>query len=127
MFDVKIGDKKVKAEVSFLTPEIYESEFRKDMLQDFFGDVLKMSEQVQVDEEMNIVNIDFARINWMAANRVLWAAVKTADETAPGYRSWAKQAKGVNMWEVRDELASAVADCFFRPDIAETGAEQEVE
>lgn len=125
MFEVSINGEKSKAEVSFLTAEIYESEFKKDLLQDFFGDVLKANEQLKVDEELNVVSVDFEKINWMAANRVLWAAVKTADESAPGYRAWARQTKGVNMWEVRDTLAGEVADCFFRSELAEEETEQE--
>lgn len=118
MFEVSIDGKKVKAEVTFYTATLYEAEFRKDMLKDFFGDVLKMSEQIQVDEDLNVVNIDFEKINWMAANRVLWAAVKTADESVPYYAEWAKKTKGANLWDVRDALANEVADCFFRPEPA---------
>ena len=125
MFEVTIDGEKVGCEVSFLTAVLYENEFRKDLLKDFFGDVLKMSEQVQVDEDMNIVNIDFERINWMAANRVLWAAVKTADEYAPSYVEWARTSKGANMWSVRETLAAEVANCFFRPGAAEEEVEGE--
>lgn len=122
MFEVSINGKKVEAEVSFYTATLYEAEFRKDLLKDFFGDVLKMGEQVEVDDDMNVVNIDFEKINWMAANRVLWAAIKTADETAPNYYEWSKKTKGVNLWSARDRLAAEVADCFFRADVAEEEA-----
>ena len=119
MFELSIDGKKVKAEVSFYTAYLYEAEFKKDMLRDFFGDVLKVAEQIQVDENQNIVNIDFERINWLAANRVLWAAVKTADDSAPNYYEWAKKTRGVNLWDARDQLAGEVADCFFRAQLAE--------
>lgn len=122
MFEVSIDGKKVKAEVSFYTATLYEEEFRKDLLQDFFGDVLKSSEQISIDEDSNIVNINFEKINWQAANRVLWASIKTANESAPSYHAWSKNTKGVNMWEVRDELAGEVADCFFRTELAEEEA-----
>lgn len=118
MFEVTIDGKTTKAEVSFYTATLYEAEFKKDLLQDFFGDVLKLSEQVQVDDDLNVVNIDFQKINWMAANRVLWAAIKTADESVPYYTEWSKKARGVNMWDMRDVLANEVADCFFRPEPA---------
>jgi len=119
MFEISIDGKKTKVEVTFYTAHLYEAEFRKDMLQDFFGDVLKTEEQIQVDEDQNIVNIDFQKINWLAANRVLWAAIKTADESAPNYFEWSKKTRGTNMWEARDSLAAEVADCFFRADVAE--------
>ena len=122
MFEVSINGKKVKAEVSFYTATLYEAEFRKDLLKDFFGDVLKIGEQIEVDDDMNVVNIDFEKINWMAANRVLWAARRTADESAPNYNEWSKKTKGVNLWSARDTLAAEVADCFFRADIAEEEA-----
>ena len=125
MFEVSINGEKVEAEVSFLTAVLYESEFGKDMIQDFFGDILKMGDQVVLDEDLNVVSIDFERINWMAANRVLWAAIKTADDSAPGYRKWAKQTKGVDMWGIRDELAGEVSDCFFRPSLAQEEAGEE--
>lgn len=125
MFEVSIDGKKVKAEVSFKTAVLYESEFRKDLLKDFFGDALKANEQVEFDDDMNVVNIDFERINWSAATRALWAAIKTADDSAPNYYEWSDETKGVNLWLVRDALAGEVADCFFRADIAEEEVEEE--
>ncbi|MBQ9005962.1 MAG: hypothetical protein IJ092_06280 [Atopobiaceae bacterium] len=125
MFEVSIDGKKMKAEVSTLTAVLYESEFRKDLLTDFFGDILKTTEQVQVKEvdgEQVVVNVDFEKINWMAALRVLWAAVKTADESAPSFHEWSRKTKGLDLWGIRDELAGEVADCFFRAQAAEEEA-----
>lgn len=119
MFEVSIDGKQVKADVTFYTAYLYEAEFKKDMLRDFFGDVLRMSDQVEFDEEQNIINVSFDKINWLAANRVLWAAIKTADDSAPNYYGWSKKVKGVDMWGVRDTLAAEVADCFFRAQPAE--------
>lgn len=125
MFEVSIDGKKAKAEVSFHTAVLYEAEFRKDLLKDFFGDALKASEQVELDDDMNVVGIDFEKINWSAATRALWAALKTADESVPNYYEWSKNTKGVNIWVVRDELAGEVADCFFRADVAEEEISEE--
>ena len=124
MFEVSIGGETFEAEVSFYTAALYEMEFRKDLLKDFFGDVLRLSDQVEVDDDMNIVNIDFDKINWMASGRVLWAAIKTADSSTPGDYEWSKTTSGLNLWNIREKLASEVSDCFFRPDAAEEDIER---
>lgn len=112
MFEVEIGGKKVKAEVSFYTAQLYEAEFRADLIKDLFGEQV-FSSPVESDGE-NVISIDFTRVNWLATAKALWAAIKTADESTPGYTAWMRATKGLNMWLVSDQLATEVADCFFR-------------
>ena len=112
MFEVEIDGKKQKAEVSFYTAQLYESEFRKDIIQDLFGQQSLLT-PIQMEGE-EVVSIDFTKVNWLSVAKVLWAALKTADESTPNYTAWMKATKGLNMWLVQEQLASEVADCFFR-------------
>lgn len=118
MFEVEIDGKQVKADVTFYTAQLYEAEFRSDMIKDLFGE-----QTMEPDVEMSggsIVRIDFRKTNWLATAKVLWAAVKTADESTPSYTSWMKATKGLNMWLISEVLSAEVADCFFRAEAAGT-------
>lgn len=121
MFEVEIDGKKVNAEVTFYTAQLYEAEFRADIIKDLFGEQ-SLEPQLEMDGDA-IVKIDFTKVNWLATAKVLWAAIKTADESTPSYTSWMKATKGLNMWLVSELLSAEVADCFFRADFA--GAEEQ--
>lgn len=116
MFKVEIGGKEYDAEVSFYTAQLYEAEFRKDIIQDLFGEQ-DFTAPVQADGD-TVLKIDFTKVNWIATAKVLWAAIKTADEATPSYTAWMKQTSGVNMWLIQEQLAAEVADCFFRAETA---------
>jgi len=116
MFEVSINGENKKAEVSFYTAQLYEAEFRKDIIQDLFGQQSLMT-PIQMDGE-EVVSIDFTKVNWLSVAKVLWAALKTADDSTPNYTAWMKTTKGLNMWLVQEQLANEVADCFFRAEPA---------
>lgn len=116
MFEVEIDGKTVKAAVTFYTAQLYEAEFRSDMIKDLFGEQdLKPAVSIEGDD---IVKVDFTKVNWLVMAKVLWAAAKTADDAIPSYTSWMKKTSGVNMWLVQELLGAEVADCFFRTDAA---------
>lgn len=119
MFKVDIDGKQYEAEVTFYTARLYESEFMGDLIQDFFG------KQEFTDESNPSLFIDFTKINWTATTKVLWAALKTADESTKGYIEWMKASKGMNTFIVRDQLATEIADCFFRAETAEEDTPEE--
>lgn len=122
MFQVEFSEGTYDAEVTFYTALLYEQEFGKDMLQDFFG-VQGMDGPIGVDGDA-IVTIDFTKVNWAASSKVLWAALKTADSSIPGYQAWMKGAKGANMWLIRELLANEIGECFFRTDVAAEETEE---
>ncbi len=116
MFEVSIDGKPVKAEVTFYTAWLYESEFSKDLISDFYG-VQDMSPVISVDGDE--FKVDFTKVNWLAATRVLWAAVKTVKSSTPAYAEWMKKTRGVDTWDVRQKLDEAITDCFFRTEAAD--------
>ena len=117
MFEIEIGGETYKAEVSFYTAQLYEAEFQADLIKDFFG--IQFNEgPVKSDDGENIAAIDFTKINWFAATKAMWAALKTADESAPGFQTWLRRTSGANLWLVREQIAVEIADCFFRAEIA---------
>lgn len=127
MFEVEINGKKVNAEVTFYTAVLYEEEFRKDIIQDFFG-VQDSSEALIVETEDGDepkVSIDFTKVNWASSMKVLWAAVKTANDRTPGYVAWMKKAKGINLWVLREAIGIEMADCFFRAGAAEEDGQEQ--
>lgn len=125
MFTVEFQEGTYDAEVSFYTAVLYEQEFCKDMLQDFFG-VQGTEGPIGVDGDA-IVTIDFTKVNWGAATKALWAAMKTADPSIPSYQLWVKNTKGANMWLIREQLANEIGDCFFRAEAPGEEAEEKAE
>lgn len=125
MFTVEFEEGTYDAEVTFYTAVLYEQEFCKDMLQDFFG-VQGADGPIGVDGD-SIVTIDFTKVNWAASTKVLWAALKTADPSIPSYTAWVKNAKGANLWLVREQLAEEIGDCFFRSEVAGEETEEKEE
>lgn len=115
MFEVSINGKQVKAEVTFYTAWLYEAEFGKDLISDFYG-VQDLSPMVSNDE--GEFRVDFTKVNWLAATRALWAAVKTAKATTPAYEEWMRKTQGIDTWLVRQRLDEAIAECFFRSEAA---------
>lgn len=122
MFEVSIDGKQVKAEVTFYTAWLYEAEFGKDLISDFYG-VQDFTPVVDVDDG-SVIKVDFTKVSWMAATRVLWAAVKTAKPNTPAYQEWMRKTQGVDTWVVRQKLDEAITECFFRADAAGEEIEQ---
>ena len=123
MFEIEINGKQVKAEVSFYTAYLYEAEFKRDLIKDLLG--VQDDTQFIEFEGDSVAKIDFTCIDWNASMRVLWAAVKTANDRTPSFERWMKQAKGVNMLVAREALSLEVSDCFFRTEAADENDEEE--
>jgi hypothetical protein len=132
MFTVEIDGRTVNADVTFYTAQLYEAEFRGDVIQELFSMQDDIMDGMVITEEdgetvarYDLSRIDLTKVGWLAVNKLLWAAVKTADETTPGYQAWCKRTRGVDIWAVRDVLMAELSDCFFRPGTAEAQVELE--
>lgn len=125
MFEVEIDGKTYKAKVTFYTAQLYEMEFRSDLIQDLFGiQTAEQAIEVEVDGDgedstARIAKIDFTKISWTSVMKVLWAALKTADDTIPNYSEWMRTTSGMNLWTVQELIGDEVSDCYFRSSIAE--------
>lgn len=115
MFEISIDGKMVKAEVTFYTAWLYEAEFGKDLISDFYG-VQDLSPVVSANDDE--FKVDFTKVNWLAATRVLWAAIKTAKTNTPAYQEWMRKTQGIDTWTVRQKLDEAITECFFRTETA---------
>ena len=108
MFKLTVDGKEYEAKVTFYTALLYEQEFGRDMLKDFIG------VQTLDDDSSGTLSIDFTKVNWTAATKVLWAAMKTASDSTEPDTIWVKKAGGVNMWLINEQLGMEIGDCFFR-------------
>lgn len=113
MFDIEINGENRKAKVTFKTAWLYEAEFKSDMTKDFFG---KQTFAEGSEAKGDGITIDFTQTDWNVVMKVLWAALKTADRSTPGFERWADETEGANLWYAAEVLAYECADCFFRPD-----------
>ena len=111
MFEVEINGKKQKADMSFYTAWLYESEFNSKLVQDYTGGA--EYEEADVDGR-KVAVVDFGSIDWVVIMRILWAAIKTAKESTPPFDEWLKKSRDANLWDIRNDLDAAITDCFFR-------------
>ena len=131
MFTVDINGVKHDAKVTFYTAQLYELEFRADLIQDLFG-IQTAEQSIEFEAEgegeertVRVARIDFTKVSWAAVMKVLWAAIKTAEPSTPSYAQWTKGASGVNLWLVQEQVGEEVSDCFFRSGAAEEDSEEE--
>ena len=124
MFEVTIGEKTYKAEITFYTAVLYESEFRSDIIADLFGVQGQDRNPFSFNGE-NLAEIDFTKVGWLSVAKATWAALKTADSSIPSYQAWMKKARGVNFWDLRETLLEDASDCFFRAAVAEEDEQEE--
>ena len=98
-FDYGAGEKELK--VSAYTLVVYEQEFGgRDLIADFFSGSEK--------------KIGYSTIQWTVALKVLWAALKTADDTVPPFKIWSKTVEDVDLLNVAVELRGECQRRFFR-------------
>lgn len=112
LIDFGQGEKEVV--ISCWTAVLYEQEFKSDMLQDVLGkSVIRQSDFDAKDGDV-IVELDFTRTQWTALLRVLWAGLKTVDDSIPSFASWAKTCGEVDMMALTRTLSPAISEQFFR-------------
>lgn len=133
MFSIDINGTERNAKITFYTAQLYEMEFRADLIQDLFGiQTAEQAVEIEVDGEgeersARIAKIDFTKVSWTAVMKVLWAALKTANPSIPNYTAWMQETEGVNLWLAQELIGNEVSDCFFRAGTAEADAEEEEE
>lgn len=112
MFEVEINGVKHSAEVSFYTAWLYESEFQSKLIQDYMKG--QDYDEVKVEDGNAVAIVNFDSIDWLTITKVLWAAIKTAEDSTPSYEKWMRESGNANLWDARNDLDSAISDCFFR-------------
>lgn len=96
---------------SVYTLMIYEQEFNADLIQDLYKKVVIRNDE---KEDGVIAELDFRNVNWTALSRVLWAGLKTANDSLPSYKDWSKTITDVNFLELNNEIIPLVERAFFR-------------
>lgn len=111
------GKGDIEIEATAWTLVIYEHEFKRDLIADFYGkhDLSELGDN----------SLDFTSENWNADLRVLWAMAKTAYELAdmrgearpidkvPSYVEWVKGVGKVNMHLISKTISEVAQDGFF--------------
>ena len=111
MAEVVVNGEKVVAEYSVWTLSLYEQEFGgANMLADLFGVVSLDDEAVKSKS----LALDFTAQDWTMLTRVLWAGVKTADDSTPSFVAWSKSIKEIDMFEVANNVPIDVMQACFR-------------
>lgn len=103
-----IDGKKVEGSFTVETLVVYEQEFGRDLVQDYYG-------RPTEDEDDGSVIFDFTKTNWTTITKVMWAAIKTANPKTKPYQKWVKGKTGLNLYDSALKIFEAVQDGLFRP------------
>lgn len=108
---IDYGQGEQEAVLSIHTMMLYEQEFGRDIIQDLFG---KAKVRKDEEEEDVLFSVDYRDTNWTSAVRVLWAALKTADDSLPPFSEWERSLGAVNLHVVAHALMQEALRQFFR-------------
>ena len=106
---IDYGKGEVEVDVSTWTLVLYEQEFGKDLIKDVFG-----RSEVREDADDVMFVVDFTQSNWTAFVRLLWAAIKTVDDSLPSFKEWARKEGYINVNTIMNELTEAALKGLFR-------------
>lgn len=108
---IDYGRGEEEAVISVATMMVYEQQFHSDIIQDLFGrSVIRRKD----DSEDILLEVDYRDVNWTALVRVLWAALKTADETYPSFREWSLSLGPIDLNDLSAKLIPEAYGQFFR-------------
>lgn len=108
---------------------VYEHEFHADLIQDVYGviDVTEGDLEGAVKRsgaaDDVILTIDFTKTNWTAVVRAVWACLRSADSTVPGFSTWSKQTSDLNLREMNEAALPAFEESFFPDRNGDAGKE----
>lgn len=108
---IDYGDGEREALLGVYALVVYEQEFRADLIQDLFGRAVMRREP---EEEDVVFAVDYRDVNWTALTRVLWAALKAADDSVPPFKAWAAALGPVDLNAVHLALVPEALRMFFR-------------
>ena len=111
------GCGEVEAIFSVETMMVYEQEFGADIVQELFGRAVVRREESADDV---LLAIDYRNVNWTKCVKVLWAAMKTADQSLPPFSQWVKDAGPIDLGTVADRVLSEATKGFFRAGAGDT-------
>lgn len=106
----------LEARMGVKTMTVYEQEFGRDIIQDLFGRAV-IRKQAEDDVEFSV---DYRDTNWTALVRVLWAALRTADESVPPFEVWGAGIEELDLNAVGDALFPEAYRVFFHTGVSGT-------
>ena len=94
-------------EATTYTLMVYEQEFKSDLIKDVYGVIDLRKGQNVVDENGNIIVLDYTQDNWMSYLKAFWAMLKTSEaiarsegrisEPVPSFVQWCLATKDINL------------------------------
>lgn len=111
-------------EATTYTLVVYEQEFKSDLIKDVFGKIDLRNAQSLVDDEGNIVVVDYTSDNWIAELKAFWAMLKTSEAIArrenrpclqvPSFVEWCITTRSIDMGELSRIVITELNRGLFR-------------
>lgn len=111
-------------EATTYTLVLYEQEFKGDLIKDVFGKVDLRNAQTLLDDDGNIVVIDYTSDNWMAELKAFWAMLKTSEAicrrenrpclVVPSFIEWTQATRSIDMAELSRIVVTELNRGLFR-------------
>lgn len=117
-------------EATTYTLVVYEQEFKKDLIKDVFGRIDINQAVRNLDEDGNVIAMDYTMDNWVAYPRAFWAMLKTSEaickregrkcEVVPSFIQWCLDTRDIDMGEISQAVFDECQRGLFRAGAADS-------
>ena len=117
-------------EATTYTLVVYEQEFKKDLIKDVFGRIDITQAVRNIDDDGNVIAMDYTMDNWTAYPRAFWAMLRTSEEicrregrkheAVPSFVQWCLDTRGIDMGELSQAVFDECQRGLFRAGAADS-------
>lgn len=117
-------------EATTYTLVVYEQEFKSDLIKDVFGRIDLRNSQTILDEDGNLVVVDYTSDNWIGYLKAFWAMLKTSEAicrrenrpclAVPSFNQWSLETRSIDMVELSHVVIAELNRGLFRAGAADS-------
>lgn len=117
-------------EATTYTLVVYEQEFKSDLIKDVFGRIDLRNSQTILDEDGNLVVVDYTSDNWIGYLKAFWAMLKTSEAicrrenrpclAVPSFNQWSLETRSIDMAELSHVVIAELNRGLFRAGAADS-------
>lgn len=117
-------------EATTYTLVVYEQEFKSDLIKDVFGRIDLRNSQTVLDDDGNLIVVDYTTDNWIGYLKAFWAMLKTSEAicrrenrpclAVPSFNQWSLETRSIDMAELSSVVVRELNRGLFRTGAADS-------
>lgn len=117
-------------EATTYTLVVYEQEFKSDLIKDVFGRIDLRNSQTVLDDDGNLIVVDYTNDNWIGYLKAFWAMLKTSEAicrrenrpclAVPSFNQWSLETRSIDMAELSSVVVRELNRGLFRTGAADS-------